>query len=103
MPKICVLGLGYIGLPTSVIFARYGFQVVGVDINPVIVEKINCGETHIIEPNLNSQLKVVLKNKSFIARTSPVEADILLLLFLLLILLASMEFLIPLHQWYLKQ
>ena len=76
MPKICVLGLGYIGLPTSVIFARYGFQVVGVDINPVIVEKINCGETHIIEPNLNSQLKVVLKNKSFIARTSPVEADI---------------------------
>lgn len=79
MPKICVLGLGYIGLPTSVVFALYGFKVIGVDINPVIVEKINSGESHIIEPNLNSQLKAVLKNKSFMARTSPVEADIFII------------------------
>lgn len=79
MTKICVIGLGYIGLPTSVVFARYGFQVIGVDINPVIVEKINNGETHIVEPNLNKQLKEVLKNKSFIAKTSPVEADIFII------------------------
>ena len=79
MPKICVLGLGYIGLPTSVVFAGCGFQVIGVDINQVIVEKINTGETHIVEPNLNEQLKVVLKNKSFVARTSPVEADIFII------------------------
>ena len=79
MPKICVIGLGYIGLPTSVVFARYGFQVIGVDINQDIVEKINSGETHIVEPNLNEQLKLVLKNKSFIAKTDPVEADIFII------------------------
>jgi len=79
LPKICVLGLGYIGLPTSVVFARHGFKVIGVDINPIIVKKINTGETHIVEPNLNEQLKSVLKNKSFVARTSPIEADIFII------------------------
>lgn len=79
MPKICVLGLGYIGLPTSIIFAQCGFEVIGVDINPQIVEKINHGEAHIFEPDLDRKLKIVLENKSFIAKTSPVESDIFII------------------------
>ncbi len=76
MSSICVLGLGYIGLPTSVIFARNGFNVIGIDINPHIVDKINKGEAHIYEPNLNSDLKQVVESKLFYARTTPVEAEI---------------------------
>ena len=44
MPTICIVGLGYIGLPTAVIFARNGFKVVGVDIDTKIVKRINKGE-----------------------------------------------------------
>ena len=43
MHKICVLGLGYIGLPTASMFATHGFQVVGVDINEWVVETLNNG------------------------------------------------------------
>ena len=49
MKKICVIGLGYIGLPTSAIFARSGCEVIGVDVNEKIVDKINNGEIHIEE------------------------------------------------------
>ena len=49
MKKICVIGLGYIGLPTSAVFAQAGCQVMGVDVNPKIVDKINAGQIHIEE------------------------------------------------------
>ena len=41
MPTLCIIGLGYIGLPTAVIFATHGFKVIGVDLNKSIVDKIN--------------------------------------------------------------
>lgn len=51
--KISVVGLGYIGLPTAAMFASRRINVVGIDINPVIVERINKGKIHIVEPDLD--------------------------------------------------
>ncbi|HNE04933.1 MAG TPA: 3-hydroxyacyl-CoA dehydrogenase NAD-binding domain-containing protein, partial [Anaerolineales bacterium] len=45
--KICVIGLGYIGLPTASTFAMNGIEVLGVDISPTIIETLNRGEIHI--------------------------------------------------------
>ncbi len=50
--KICVIGLGYIGLPTSAMFASHGCEVVGVDVVPKVVETLNQGKIHIEEPAL---------------------------------------------------
>ena len=51
-PKVTTVGLGYIGLPTSALIASNGIEVFGVDINPEVVETINQGKIHIIEPDL---------------------------------------------------
>ncbi len=59
--RICVVGMGYIGLPTSAIFADNGIEVVGVDVNPNVVEKINRGEPHIVEPELDVLLRKVVQ------------------------------------------
>jgi len=53
MNKICVIGLGYIGLPTSAILASRGFEVYGIDIKKEIVDTINRGKIHIVEPDLD--------------------------------------------------
>ena len=58
--KACFMGLGYIGLPTSIIAAKNGIQILGVDINPKVVEKTNAGELHIIEPGMEEILKEVV-------------------------------------------
>ena len=76
MPTLCIIGLGYIGLPTAVIFATHGFKVIGVDLNKSIVDKINRGQSHISEPELEDRLKFVIKNGSFIAQLKPSFADI---------------------------
>lgn len=46
--KACFMGLGYIGLPTAIIAAKHGIEVIGVDINPHVVEQTNQGHLHII-------------------------------------------------------
>ena len=51
--SLCVVGLGYIGLPTAAIFASHGVQVLGVDIDQRTVDLINNGKVHIVEPDLN--------------------------------------------------
>lgn len=61
--KICVIGLGYIGLPTAVIFALHGAEVLGVDINPRVVESIRQGKMHFIEPDMDAVLAQVVLNK----------------------------------------
>ena len=76
MPTICIIGLGYIGLPTAVIFASRGYKVIGVDLNKSIVEKVNKGESHIIEPDLDTSLRQVIKNKLLIAQETPSRSDI---------------------------
>jgi UDP-N-acetyl-D-mannosaminuronic acid dehydrogenase len=58
--KICVLGLGYIGLPTASMFASCGLQVVGVDTNTAVVSTLNNGGMHIEEPGLRELVREVL-------------------------------------------
>ena len=72
---ICMIGLGYIGLPTAAVFAKYGIEVRGVDINPYTVDTINRGEIHIEEPGLESLVKEVIDNKMLKAFKKPQEAD----------------------------
>ena len=51
--KVVTIGLGYIGLPTSALIAQNGIQVHGVDINQSVVDTVNRGEIHIVEPSLD--------------------------------------------------
>ena len=73
--KLCVIGLGYIGLPTAVVFADRGLDVVGVDVNPATVESINQGRPHIVEPDLDVLLRKVVHSKSLRATTQAEAAD----------------------------
>lgn len=73
--KISIIGLGYIGLPTAAMFAGNGLEVVGVDINPNIVEKVNRGEIHIIEPDLEEKVAEAVRNGKLRASTSVEESD----------------------------
>jgi len=61
--KICVIGLGYIGLPTASTFATNGVRVVGVDINKSIIDTINRGDIHIYEPGLHEVVTEALESK----------------------------------------
>lgn len=69
------MGLGYIGLPTAIIAAKHGVQIIGVDINPAIVEKTNKGELHIVEPGISEMLSEVVADGSLRAQTTPEECD----------------------------
>lgn len=51
--RISMIGLGYIGLPTAALFAAHGVEVIGVDVSPKVVETINAGKIHIVEPELD--------------------------------------------------
>ena len=74
--KICILGLGYIGLPTAALLAANKYDVLGVDINPKIVANINQGNTHIIEADLDKLLKSSIDSKKLKASVSPELSDI---------------------------
>lgn len=69
------MGLGYIGLPTAIIAAKHGIDVVGVDINPKVVETTNQGKLHIIEPGMEEMLQEVIATGKFKAYTTPQESD----------------------------
>ena len=73
--KISIIGLGYIGLPTATMFAGNGLEVIGVDINKKIVDKVNKGEVHIIEPDLEEKVADAVRNKKLRASTSVEESD----------------------------
>lgn len=73
--KAIFMGLGYIGLPTAAVVASRGIDVVGVDINPKVVETINRGEIHIIEPDLSQLVHEVVKNGKLRASTEPETGD----------------------------
>jgi UDP-N-acetyl-D-mannosaminuronic acid dehydrogenase len=77
--KAVFMGLGYIGLPTAAIAASKGIDVVGVDINPTIVETINRGRIHIAEPSLDRIVKDVVEKKKLRATLKPEEADVFLI------------------------
>ena len=77
--KACFMGLGYIGLPTAIIAAKHGVEVVGVDINPKVVEKTNRGELHIVEPGLQQILQEVVKAGRLKAISKPEQSDVYLM------------------------
>lgn len=73
--KICVLGLGYIGLPTASTFATNGLKVVGVDVNNKIVDGLKNGELFIYEPGLRTLVQAAIHSGNLIASQSPQPAD----------------------------
>ena len=73
--KICVVGLGYIGLPTAAMFATHGQQVVGVDKNPKVLEALSRGEIIIEEKDLDKLVKQAVSDGSLCGSEVPVEAD----------------------------
>lgn len=73
--KICIIGLGYIGLPTAAVFASRGLNVVGVDVNPSIVETVNSGNVHIEEPDLDIVVRSVVLSGNLRAALKPEAAD----------------------------
>ncbi|MBS5996379.1 MAG: UDP-N-acetyl-D-mannosamine dehydrogenase [Corynebacterium sp.] len=75
MNKVCVVGLGYIGLPTAAFIADSGISVLGVDINESHVEKINKGEMPFFEPGFEALLKSVVADGNLKADTEVAEAD----------------------------
>jgi UDP-N-acetyl-D-mannosaminuronic acid dehydrogenase len=79
MEKICVIGLGYIGLPTASLLATKGFEVHGVDCMQNIVDTINSGEIHIYEPDLDILVKSAVKSGKLQASVQPVEAEIFII------------------------
>ena len=62
MQRICVLGLGYIGLPTASMFATHGYKVLGVDVNQRVVKTLKEGRIHIDEPGLNTLVQAALNS-----------------------------------------
>jgi UDP-N-acetyl-D-mannosaminuronic acid dehydrogenase len=79
MKKICVLGLGYIGLPTASIMATKGYSVVGVDVDPKVVDTINHGDIHIVEPDLDILVKSAVHSGNLTASSQPQEADVFII------------------------
>ncbi len=73
--KICILGLGYIGLPTASMFVANGIQVIGVDINPNVLESLRAGRVHIHEPGLRELVESALQSGALTVAAAPSEAD----------------------------
>lgn len=72
--RIAIFGLGHIGLPTASLFAKNGFYVIGVDINPDFISKINSGTSPITEPGLDELVKGVVSENLFSATTNGIGA-----------------------------
>lgn len=77
--KACFMGLGYIGLPTAIIAAKNNIRVTGVDINPRVVDTINQGKIHIVEPGLQELCDEVVREKKLVATLQPVQSDVYLI------------------------
>ena len=77
--SVCVLGLGYIGLPTASLLATKGFKVTGVDVRQDVVKTINGGKIHIVEPELDILVKSAVQSGNLVASLKLVTADIFIL------------------------
>ncbi|MHB8134543.1 MAG: nucleotide sugar dehydrogenase [Anaerolineaceae bacterium] len=72
---VCVIGLGYIGLPTASTFATSGLKVIGVDVNPTIIDLLQNGHVHIYEPGLGQLVEKAIQTRNLIISSRPVQAD----------------------------
>lgn len=79
MKSVSVIGLGYIGLPTATLIANNGFKVYGMDPVDKVVNIINQGKIHIVEPGLEDYVKKAVANGNLIADTKPHKADVFIL------------------------
>jgi len=79
MKKICIIGLGYVGLPTACILSLKGFEVIGVDTNSKLVKKLNQVDIGALEPGLAGLANAAIRSDRFIAKLSPEEADIFII------------------------
>lgn len=77
--RISVIGLGYIGLPTATMFASRGCEVVGVDVDPQVVETVNQGRIHIVEPALDKLVHSAVGSGHLRATLKPEPADAFLI------------------------
>lgn len=77
--KACFVGLGYIGLPTAIVAADNGIEVIGVDVNHKVVETINQGKIHIVEPGLADLAAKVVNNGGLRALLEPEVSDVYLI------------------------
>ena len=73
--KICVLGLGYIGLPTASTFATHGLRVIGVDVNSQVVQTLRTGGLHIHEPGLRTLVQAALGSGNLTVHQQPEPSD----------------------------
>lgn len=77
--KMCVIGLGYIGLPTATIFSLSGYKVIGVDINETVLEKLHKESIIVEEPKLQTLVKYAIKNNNLTVCLEPEESDIFII------------------------
>lgn len=77
--KICILGLGYIGLPSAALLANRGYQVQGVDVSAEVVDTINRGDIHIVEPDLDSFVHSAVHSGHLKASLKPEPADVFII------------------------
>ena len=77
--SVCVIGLGYIGLPTAALLANRGIVVHGVDVSEDVVSTVNDGEIHIVEPELDAYVSEAVANKKLTASLEPKPADVFVL------------------------
>lgn len=77
--KICIIGLGYIGLPTATMFSLYGNNVIGVDTNQKVIDNLNNGKIIIEEPNLESLVNHVVNQGRLVGSTTPEESDVFII------------------------
>ncbi|NLF43515.1 MAG: UDP-N-acetyl-D-mannosamine dehydrogenase, partial [Bacteroidales bacterium] len=77
--KVCIIGLGYIGLPTAAMFASTGATVVGVDLNEDIIEALKCGEILIEEEGLSDLVRKVVSMGTLRGSQIPEEADVFII------------------------
>ena len=73
--SVCVLGLGYIGLPTACTLATRGLKVSGIDINDQVIETLKTGRVHIHEPGLSNLVENALQSGNLTLSTQPTPAD----------------------------
>ena len=76
MKRICILGMGYIGLPTACMFANNGFEVLGIDINDDIINKLQNGKLHIEEPELEKIFLEAFNNKKLRVAKEVEKSDV---------------------------
>lgn len=77
--KVCVVGQGYIGLPTAALFAKHNCDVVGVDINKEMIDDLNNGIVHIEEPGISESINNAIVEGRYHASLSPEEADVFII------------------------